>query len=81
MNRRQCELKNFIRERISADTMALLIELVDETSKEHIEYMIEVNEHGEDLVRRQGRVQGMNEIKRLLEGIHRDPRANGGRNN
>ena len=80
MNRRQYELKAILRERISSDTLALLIEFVDETLKEHIEYMIEINEHGEDLVRRQGRAQGLQEARHLLEGIHKDPRTPGGRN-
>lgn len=81
MTRKQAELAEFIRERVSADSMRLIVDFIGETLKEHIEYMIGVSEGGEALVRRQGRAQGLQEAMQSLGDIHKGPREGGARNN
>ena len=81
MLRRRRELEGFIKNRISADTMQLVIDYVRETLDEHVERLVEMNETSEDLLRRQGRAQGLKSLMHDLEEIHRESRIGGTRNN
>lgn len=74
MQNRRRELEDILRNRVTEESLRLVCELVNELFKANVERMIGMNETGEELLRRQGRAQGIQEVMRALADIHKDPR-------